>query len=806
MSDGVRIAVDLALPEGLPAGARIPAVVQLTRYWRARAGQNTPNETQRFFTSYGYAFVTADVRGTGASYGVWTTPWSREEIRDGGELVEWIVRQPWSDGKVGAVGNSYLGTTAQMLAVPNHPAVKAVIPRHYEFDVYTDIAFPGGVFNEWMVKNWDEGNRQLDLQPGVKPVDEDRDGSLLREAVRQHARNIDLFAAARSVTFRDDRPFNNVSTDDFSVHSFRREIEHSQVAINNWGGWMDAGTADGVIRSFATFSNPQRSVVGPWNHGASQNASPSAASPAPGVMQRLEWLRFFDRHLKGLDTGLEREKTLYYYTMGEEKWKATRVWPPAGVSPARWYLSADHALSGSAPRDATAADSYAVDFGATTGEHNRWTTQLGGPVQYPDRAEEDKRLLTYTGPPLAEDTEVTGYPVVTLYAATTATDGAFFVYLEDVDEGGHVAYVTEGVLRATDRKISSEPPPYKQFVPYHSFKRKDALAVTPGEVMELKFGLLPTSMLFRKGHRIRVAIAGHDKSVFARVPSEGAPTISLERDERHASFIELPVVRGPSKRAEPVNLLTTDAGSQPRTSPAAPQPAPAAGVGAKPAEGVKSVEQVLERHVEAVGGRAAYERLTTRVMKGTYSIPSKNYKRPLEVYAKAPDKYAVFIEGQDHMIGYGYDGKTGWDQDFFGRGLRELSGAALAELRRGADFYRQLHLREQFRAMELKGRVSVEGREAYAVEAVPEEGRRVLLYFDARTFLLVRRDVEADQPSDEPLSVTRYEDFREVDGVKIPFRIRNFMTGAGVENVFAFEEARHNVPVPDAKFAKPGAP
>jgi putative CocE/NonD family hydrolase len=571
MRDGVRVAVDLVLPEGLPAGAKIPTVLELTRYWRAQADQKGPNRWQMFFASFGYAVVTADVRGTGASFGVWTSPWSRDEIRDDADIVDWIVRQPWSNGKVGSVGNSYLGTTALLLAVPNHPAVKAVIPRHYEYDVYTENAYPGGVFNEWMVKTWDEGNHQLDLQPGVKPVDEDKDGSLLRAAIKQHAQNIDLYKDAREVSFRDDRPFNSLSIEDFSVYNFRKEIERSGVWVNNWGGWMDAGTADAIIRSFATLSNPQRSVIGPWNHGGSQNASPYATSPAPGVRPGFEWLRFFDRHLKGIDTGLDAEKTLIYYTMGEERWKETRVWPPAGTEPARWYLSAGNTLSASAPQDATASDSYKVNFDATTGEKNRWRTQLGGNVVYADRAEQDKRLLTYTSEPLAEDTEVTGHPVVTLYATTTATDGAFFVYLEDVDESGHVAYVTEGELRAVDRKVSDETPPFKQFVPYHSFKRKDALPVVPGEVMELKFGLLPTSMLFKKGHRIRVAIAGADKSVFARVPVEGTPTVTVERDRRHASFIELPLMRHPSKQSEPVNLLPVPQAQQPATQGARPQ-------------------------------------------------------------------------------------------------------------------------------------------------------------------------------------------------------------------------------------------
>ncbi len=145
-----------------------------------------------------------------------------------------------------------------------------------------------------------------------------------------------------------------------------------------------------------------------------------------------------------------------------------------------------------------------------------------------------------------------------------------FVYLEDVDESGRVTYVTEGTLRLLQRKVSTGTTPYKQFIPYHSFRKKDASPVVPGELMELKFGLLPTSMLFKKGHRIRVAVAGHDKSVFARTPSTGTPTISIERSKRHASFIELPVMRRAAGPVAPVNLLT----SAPAPTPAAKPPTP----------------------------------------------------------------------------------------------------------------------------------------------------------------------------------------------------------------------------------------
>ena len=151
MRDGVRIAVDVMLPQGLPPAAKIPALLSFTRYWRAKEGRE-PDNLQKFFVGHGYAVVMVDVRGTGASFGVWTMPWSKEEVRDYGEVVDWVVKQTWSSGKVGVFGSSYGGNSALHLASLKHPAVRAVLPRHYEFDEYTDVPFPGGVMNEWLVR------------------------------------------------------------------------------------------------------------------------------------------------------------------------------------------------------------------------------------------------------------------------------------------------------------------------------------------------------------------------------------------------------------------------------------------------------------------------------------------------------------------------------------------------------------------------------------------------------------------------------------------------------------------------------
>ena len=578
LRDGVRLAAELMLPKGLPSGTRIPALVQQTRYWRA-ADLHPPlgwfvNPTDLapelkdhvpFFTSRGYALVSVDIRGTGASFGTWSYPWADDSVRDAGDIVDWIVAQPWSNGRVGGLGVSYVGTTAELLAVPSHPAVKAIAAMFNHPDAFCDIAFPGGILNRRFIGIWSQFNQALDqnripaefgllarlVVKGVKPVDQEDGRRLLAEAIQAHAQNGNIFRTAELVTYRDQQDQTpNVTVDQIAVHRYQAEMARSAVPVLGWGSWMDAGTADAVIRRFWTVPSATRAVIGAWDHGGSSHASPyqrPTAKVDPGLpAQWAETIRFFDAYLNDADDGVRAEKVLYYYTLGEERWKQTSVWPPQGTTMQRWYLADGHSLSQSLPAGESGTDTYAVDFQASSGDRNRWWEM--GPafrhtVVYAKRAEAAQHLLTYTTPPLPEGAEIAGHPVVSLSVASTEPDCAFYVYLEDVDEQGHVTYVTEGQLRAIHRKISAEPPPYRLQVPYHSFKEADALPLVPGELSEVTFGLLPTSVLIRKGHRLRLGIAGHDEGTFVRIPASGTPVWTVARNRVHASYIDLPVVR-----------------------------------------------------------------------------------------------------------------------------------------------------------------------------------------------------------------------------------------------------------------------
>ena len=550
MPDGTRIAADVFLPAGLPRDRKLPAVLTATRYWRAPEGSSPPPQAQDWIRR-GYALVVVDVRGTGASFGVWKYPWSRGEVRDLGDVVRWIATQSWSDGTVGAIGTSYTANTAQLAAATGGRPLKAVIPRFMDFDAWADLTAPGGVINSFLLRQWGEAVAAMDRNTpsgnpphGVRPVDGDSGRALLIAAVKDHEANPPLYEIGPRAVHRDQvMPEWAGSSDDYATFRWRDPIERARVPIFGWASWFDAGTSNGAISRWLTWKSPQFLVIGAWSHGGGHHASPFLAPETPTdppmASQQDAAACWFDRYLRGGSSGPAPGR-IWYYTVGEERWKSTKSWPVSGVKQERWFLNADRALSRAAPSGSD-SDTYEVDFDATTGTQNRWYTQLGGgDVIYPDRVESDRRLLTYTSAPLERDVEVTGNPVITLRLTSTASDGAFFAYLEDVAPDGRVTYVTEGMLRGIHRLVTTAP--YRVLYPYHSFRERDAAAIVPGAMTELRFGLFPVSVQFKKGHRIRIALAGADKDTFGRIPSEGGVTWKVSRTGGAPSYVDLPIV------------------------------------------------------------------------------------------------------------------------------------------------------------------------------------------------------------------------------------------------------------------------
>ncbi len=571
MRDGVKIAIDIYLPDGLEPGRQVPTMLHQTRYWRSfeyrwlialfkddRPRGIIGNYAERFLQQ-GYAWVDVDVRGSGASFGSRPIAWSPAEIKDGAEIVDWIVAQPWSNGNVGAMGISYSGGTAEMLLVNQHPAVKAVAPMFAGFDLYTEIAFPGGIHLKWFTETWSYINNTLDDNElpfagwiaslfirGVHPVDADSDNQLLAKAVKEHEVNWSPFIEASGITFRDDPPPSRQAPniDWLSPQTYAKQIEQSGAAIYSYSGWFDGGYGLAAIKRHLHHNNPaNKLILGPWDHGGKRQISPYAIGPAK-FDHAQELIKFFNQHLKNGHSNTQKESPIQYYTMGAERWNSTEQWPPLS-RPTQLFFHPNHQLSKKLPKQASPPDRYQVDPTAGTGPKSRWNTLVGISLKdpYPDRKEQDEKLLLYTTEPLSEDLEVTGHPVATVYLSANAADTTLFVYLEDLAPDGSVHYVTEGELRALHRNWQPLETALESTlsIPHRTFLRADAAPLIPGEVVPLTLDLLPVSYQFKKGHRIRLALAGADKDHFQFLDGP-TPTWKIWHESDRPSHITLPII------------------------------------------------------------------------------------------------------------------------------------------------------------------------------------------------------------------------------------------------------------------------
>jgi len=233
-----------------------------------------------------------------------------------------------------------------------------------------------------------------------------------------------------------------------------------------------------------------------------------------------------------------------------------------------------------------------------------------------------------------------------------------------------------------------------------------------------------------------------------------------------------------------------------------PQPAKAPEANtAKVTSAEPTVGQILDKYVEAMGGRQVVEKITSRVVKGTFEVSAMGLKGEIEVYAKAPNKTLRIqnISGVGE-IRDGYDGKIGWSQNPM-MGLREKSGAELAAIARSSDIHAPIKTLQLYSKLEFMGKEKVGNRETYVILATPAEGAPVKMYFDTQTGLMARIDRDIETPEGRFHVETTADDYREVDGVMIAFTMREESSGSIA--VIKLTEVKHNVAIDDAKFNKP---
>ena len=544
MRDGTKLAALILRPaqDGKTVSTPLPVIWTHNRYHREGIFNWHYLQT---VLQYGYVIVSVDVRGSGASFGTYRGPFSPEETRDAYDITEWLAVQPWSDGNIGMYGRSYMGITQFMATSTAPPHLKAIFPEMAEFDHYS-FFYPGGVFRDDFVRQWGTNIDSLDNNGSA--VTEDMNKAILQEALTEHSDNPDMFELFSPLIYRDSVS-NMTGTQLYMVNNpanYLEAIRSSDVPVYHWAGWYDMFPKDALLW-YSNLTNPQKIVIGPWAH------------PQLGSLDlAIEEVRWYDYWLKGIDNGVMSEAPIYYYTMGQGQnsgWHSAWEWPLPEQQLTNYYFDGtiagnvdsgnDGSLSLAKPKTTTGVDEYQVDYSTTTGPATRWTAgyNVMSPVYPTTLMFNDEKGLTYTTPPLDAEVEVTGHPVIHLWVTSSANDGDFFVYLEDISEGRYSKYITEGNLRASHRAISTAPYNYLG-LPYHRSYAED-IADLPDQPVELVFDLLPTSYVFDAGHRIRVTITGADKDNALTPQLDPPPTVQLYREADHASYIVLPIIPNP---------------------------------------------------------------------------------------------------------------------------------------------------------------------------------------------------------------------------------------------------------------------
>jgi zinc protease len=222
----------------------------------------------------------------------------------------------------------------------------------------------------------------------------------------------------------------------------------------------------------------------------------------------------------------------------------------------------------------------------------------------------------------------------------------------------------------------------------------------------------------------------------------------------------------------------------------------------KPAD-TPTADQILDKYVQGLGGKAALEKFNSTASKGTFEIPAFGATGSAEMWEKAPNKTALKLDIPGFgLVLEGFNGTVAWAQDPQS-GLREKTGTELAATKLDADYYKPTKLKQLYPKIAVKGKEKVGDKDVYALTLTPAEGSPETWYFDATTGLVVKIDLERDSPQGKMAVQVFQEDYKDVDGIKIPHTIRQVTSAFTI--TIKLEEVKHNVPIDDTKFNKPAA-
>lgn len=479
LPDGTRLAARLWLPQDADAHP-VPALLEYLPY-RKRDGTVVRDAlTHPYLAGHGYACVRVDMRGNGDSDGLMADEYMQQELDDAVEVIAWLARQPWCSGKVGMFGISWGGFNALQVAALRPPALAAVVTLCSTDDRYEDdIHYKGGT-----LLNENLGWAATMLAYSSRPPD-----PLI---VGERWRDMWLDRLAQEPFLLIDW-LRHPHRDAYWKHgSICEDWAAVQVPVLAVGGWNDA-YSNAVPRLMRHLQGPRKAIIGPWAH-----KYPHFAVPGPRIGFLQEMLRWWDQHLRGVDTGIMDEPNHRFYIMDayrpgtfpdhiEGRWVGEATWGQGHMGHTRWHLNPSHTLD---PEPA-AEQQLTVCSRETTGfDGGEYCIIWLGPEFPGDQRDDDAASLCFDSPTLQEDMDVVGQPVLDLCFSVDRPVAHIAVRLNDVWPSGEVSRITYHLQNLCMRESRETPS-----------------ALLPGQRTRMQIKLDDIAWRVPRGHRLRVSIS-----------------------------------------------------------------------------------------------------------------------------------------------------------------------------------------------------------------------------------------------------------------------------------------------------------
>lgn len=548
--DGTKLCLDIFRPD---APGRFPALLTVSGYSKEQQSLHLstkmPPQDFRsiifdhsieagsidFFVERGYAQVIPDPRGVGKSEGEFYGIHCKYDQEDSYDIIEWVAQQPWCDGNVGMMGISWFGVIQRLVAAQQPPHLKAIFPADASDDFY-QWAYNGGIPSPYFLYI----ERVAHIVNGKLLSEQLYTKEELEKKFRERLEDPDIKYNSYIMTVLKT-PKKDPMYVDILLHptdgpfwwerSAYKKLDKIKVPTYEGSFWSNHYMTEGNINCFA---DPALNVPKKLTMFTSH---PFVKLPGPPEWNP-EILRWFDHWLKGVDTGIMDEPPIKLFVMGINKFRYENEWPIARTKRTKFYLR----IFGDLADEPEKEEEIPPD------------TLVHTPPSVSNRV----LSLLYATPPLSESVEVTGSPILHLYAALDQEDANFIVHLYDVAPGEERSLLEVGYLKASHRIIDEDRS--KPWRPYHNHMRVEP--VKPGHIYEYVIPILPFSRVIKAGHRIELEITTMDPIVKTRylehptargggsggltgmghLPSFRLTYYKIYRDAKHQSHLVLPII------------------------------------------------------------------------------------------------------------------------------------------------------------------------------------------------------------------------------------------------------------------------